>query len=99
MMGIEDEGAARAMRLPSLDDIESKLTSVSSKQAVKVTKSLGTVLGQALTADDTETIDWVLGNREDATITNTLLALKDPKLVSSLFKQIVIKFQSQDLGN
>jgi hypothetical protein len=58
---------------------------VSSKN-VKVTKSLGTVLTQALTADDTETLDWVLSNREDAIISNTLLSLKDHKLISSLFK-------------
>lgn len=83
--------------LHSDDDIESKLTSVSSK-TIKMTKSLGTVLGQALTADDTETLDWVLSNRDDSTVTNTLLSIKDPKLIGSLFKQIVIKFQSQELG-
>jgi hypothetical protein len=73
------------------DDLASKLTSVSSKN-VKLTKSLGTVLSQALTADDAETLDWVLSNRDDQTVQNTLVSLKDHKLISSLFKQIVIKF-------
>lgn len=73
------------------DDLASKLTSVSSKN-VKLTKSLGTVLSQALTADDAETLDWVLTNRDDQTVQNTLVSLKDHKLISSLFKQIVIKF-------
>lgn len=77
--------------LPDDDDIESRLTAVSLKN-VKMTKSLGTVLGQALTADDTETLDWVLSNKDDGTVTNTLLSLKEHKLVSSLFKQIVIRF-------
>jgi hypothetical protein len=58
---------------------------------MKVTKSLGTVLTQALTSDDTETLDWVLSNREDAVIVNTLSALNDHKLLSALFKQVVIK--------
>ncbi len=49
------------------DDLASKLTSVSSKN-VKLTKSLGTVLSQALTADDAETLDWVLSNRDDQTV-------------------------------
>ena len=31
-------------------------------------------------------------------ITNTLASLKDHKLISALFKQIVIKFQSQDVA-
>jgi hypothetical protein len=53
---------------------------------VKVSKSLGTVLTQALTADDTESLDWVLSNREDAVITNTLASIKDHKLISTLFK-------------
>jgi hypothetical protein len=80
------------------DDLASKLTSVSSKN-VKLTKSLGTVLSQALTADDAETLDWVLlSTRDEQTVQNTLLFLKDHKLISSLFKQIVIKFQSQDLN-
>ncbi len=79
------------------DDLASKLTSVSSKN-VKLTKSLGTVLSQALTADDAETLDWVLSNRDDQTVQNTLVSLKDHKLISSLFKQIVIKFQAQDLN-
>lgn len=73
------------------DDLASKLTSVSSKN-VKLTKSLATVLSQALTADDAETLDWVLSNRDDQTVQNTLVSLKDHKLISSLFKQIVIKF-------
>ncbi len=59
-----------------------------------MTKSLATVLAQALTADDTETLDWVLTNRDDSTVTNTLLSLKEHKLISSLFKQIVIRFQT-----
>jgi hypothetical protein len=111
VMGIEEEGKARVnsvltrqlvpqtLQLSLFDDdenLESRLTSVSNKN-VKVTKSLGTVLTQALTADDTESLDWVLSNREDAVITNTLVSLKDHKLISSLFKQIVIKFQSQDV--
>jgi hypothetical protein len=79
------------------DDIESRLTSVSSKN-FKITKSLGTVLSQALTADDAETLDWVLSNRDESIVQNTLLNLKDHKLISALFKQIVIKFQAQDLG-
>ena len=79
------------------DDLASKLTSVSSKN-VKLTKSLGTVLSQALTADDAETLDWVLSNRDDQTVQNTLVSLKDHNLISSLFKQIVIKFQAQDLN-
>ena len=53
---------------------------------MKVSKSLATVLTQALTADDTESLDWVLSNREDAVITNTLASIKDHKLVSTLFK-------------
>lgn len=65
---------------------------------MKVSKSLGTVLTQALTSDDTDTLDWVLSNREDAVIMNTLGTLKDHKLLSSLFKQIVIRLQSQDLA-
>ena len=101
-MGIEQEGNARvngviahhrqlvpqSLQLSLLqddDDIESKLTSTSSK-AVRMNKSLGTVLGQALTADDTESLDWVLSNRDDSVVTNTLLAIKDHKLISSLFK-------------
>ena len=79
------------------DDIESRLTSVSSKN-VKITKSLSTVLGQALTADDTETLDWVLSNRDESVVTSTLANLKDHKLISNLFKQIIIKFQSQELS-
>ena len=63
-----------------------------SSKNVKLTKSLGTVLSQALTADDAETLDWVLTNRDDQTVQNTLVSLKDHKLISSLFKQIVIKF-------
>ena len=109
-MGIEDEGNARVnaviakqlahqtLHLSLFDDdesLESKITSVSSKN-VKVTKSLGTVLTQALTADDTESLDWILSNRDDAVISNTLTSLKDHKLISSLFKHIVIRFQSQD---
>ena len=31
-------------------------------------------------------------------VTNTLINLKDHKLISILFKQIVIKFQTQDLS-
>jgi hypothetical protein len=46
------------------DDLASKLTSVSSKN-FKLTKSLGTVLSQALTADDAETLDWVLLSTRD----------------------------------
>lgn len=112
VMGIEEEGNARVNAVMARqlvpqtlqlslfeddDNLESRLTSVSSKN-VKVTKSLGTVLTQALTADDTETLDWVLSNREDAVISNTLISLKDHKLISSLFKQIIIKFQSQDVA-
>jgi len=106
-MGIEDEGRVQrqlivpqSLQLSLLhddDDIESKLTSVSGKN-VKMTKSLGVVLGQALTADDSETLDWVLGNRDDSVVTNTLLSLKDHKLISTLFKHIVIRFQAQDLS-
>jgi len=37
------------------------LTSVSSKKNGKAAAgSLSTVLGQALTSDDTETLDWIL---------------------------------------
>ena len=56
------------------------------------------MLTQALTADDTESLDWVLSTREDAVITNTLLSLKDPKLLSALFKHIVVRFQAQDVA-
>lgn len=71
-MGIEDEGYSRAngqvqvnqslslLNLEDLDDIESKLTSASSKKQKIVAGSLSTVLGQALTSDDTETLDWIL---------------------------------------
>ena len=108
VMGIEEEGNARvnavmsrqlvphSLSLSLLDDndhLESKLTSVSSKN-FKMSKSLVAVLTQSLTADDTETLDWVLQNRDDAVIQNTLVNLKDHKLISALFKQIVIKFQS-----
>ena len=67
------------------DDIESKLTSVSSKN-FKITKSLGTVLSQALTADNAETLDWILSNRDEGIVQNTLMNLKDHKLISALFK-------------
>jgi hypothetical protein len=100
VMGIEEEGNARVnalltrqlipqtLQLSLFDDddnLESRLTSASNKN-VKVSKSLGTVLTQALTADDTESLDWVLSNREDAVITNTLASIKDHKLISTLFK-------------
>jgi hypothetical protein len=67
------------------ENLESKLTSVSNKN-FKLTKSLGTVLGQALTADDTESLDWILANRDESVVSNTLLSVKEPKLISSLFK-------------
>jgi len=83
VMGIEEEGTARVNTLMSrqqlvphslslsllddTDNLESKLTSVSSKN-VKISKSLVAVLTQSLTADDTETLDWVLQNRDDAVI-------------------------------
>ena len=79
------------------DDLESKITSASSKN-VMVTKSLGTVLSQALTADDMQQLDWIFQSRDSDTVNNTLLSLKEPKLISSLFRQIVVKFQSEDLS-
>ena len=51
-----------------------------------------------MTADDSETLDWVLSNRDDSVVTNTLMSLKDHKVISSLFKHIVIRFQAQDLS-
>lgn len=55
-------------------------------------------MSQALTSDDAETLDWILSNRDESIVQNTLMNLKDHKMISALFKQIVIKFQVQDLG-
>lgn len=81
------------LNLEDLDDIESKLTSASSKKQKLVAGSLSTVLGQALTSDDTETLDWILQQKDQQMISNTLVNLKDVKHVNALFKQVVVKFQ------
>ena len=99
-MGIEDEAVNgikqnKLMLLSAneIDTIESKLTSASSKIA---TKSLATVLTQALTADDTEQIDWVLAQKDCEMIQNTVGSLKEHKVISCLFKQIIVKFQQDN---
>jgi hypothetical protein len=53
------------INLDDIDHLESRLTSVSSKKDGKlVSGSLSTVLSQALTSDDTETIDWILKQKD-----------------------------------
>eukprot|EP00347_Sterkiella_histriomuscorum_P003625 403363569 len=85
--------------IPELDGdhLESRLTSVSSKkQSIKPTSgSLSVILSQALTADDTETLDWILGQKDQQMITSTIVNMKEHKHISALFKQIVIKFQQE----
>jgi hypothetical protein len=75
-MGIDEEGSGKVngatklsrklvqnnlelLESKDIENLESRITSVSSAKH-KAAKSLVTVLSQSLTADDTETIDWIL---------------------------------------
>jgi hypothetical protein len=48
----------------SLDNIESRVTSVSLKDKKMAGASLTTVLSQALQAEDQEQLDWILAQRD-----------------------------------
>ena len=55
--------------------------------------SLATILQQALISEDKDQLDWLLSQRDLAVIDKTLLQLKDPKTISNLFRQILLKYQ------
>ena len=60
----------------SLDNIESRMTSVSlgkgKKQAAQPGASLSNVLKQALQSDDTDQLDWVVTQKDAAVIEATI---------------------------
>ena len=57
----------------SLDNIASRMTSVSLKDSKKIAgASLTTVLSQALQAEDHQQLDWILTQRDQAMIDSTL---------------------------
>lgn len=74
------------------DALEAKINQSKHNKVVPTSKSLATVLNQALSADDNETLDWVLSQQDSATISNTLSSIHDSTQLSSLFKTLVHKF-------
>ena len=58
-------GNLNILHTEEIDHLESRLTSVSSKKDGKAAiGSLATVLSQALTSDDNETLEWILGQKD-----------------------------------
>jgi hypothetical protein len=79
------------LKLPAQD---SRKTSTSTTDAIQG-GSLATILQQALISEDKDQLDWLLSQRDLAVIDKTLLQLKDPKTISNLFRQILLKYQLQ----
>ena len=79
----------------SLDNIESRMTSVSTGVASKKQKpgaSLTVVLRQALQSDDVEQLDWVIAQQDAPLIEATLQQLTDPTAITSFFQLVLNKF-------
>ena len=93
--------AANLRLLPTDQDfsnIESRMTSVSLKDGDKklaAGASLTTVLSQALQAEDTEQLDWIISQRDQPMIEQTLSQMKEPKAISQFFSLVVHKFQAE----
>jgi len=71
------------------------MTSVSSRKKIKA-GSISTVLTQALVSEDTETMEWILNQKDHALIVQTLQDLQDPKQQGTLFRLILNKLQQED---
>lgn len=59
--------------------------------------SLSTILQQSLQSEDKDQLDWILQQNDPAMIDKTLLQLKQPKVISALFKHMLVKYQEQNI--
>ena len=72
-----------------------KTSSSTNQQNVIHGGSLAIILQQALVSEDKDQLDWILSQQDEIVIDKTLQQLKDPITISSLFKQILVKYQVQ----
>lgn len=94
--GVEDTRQLQHFSLFNIDELklpqqDSRKTSSSTHKDIQG-GSLATILQQALISEDKDQLDWLLSQRDLAVIDKTLLQLKDPKTISNLFRQILLKY-------
>ena len=91
----------------SLDNIESRMTSVSlgaaySKNSLQQRTggaSLANVLKQALQSDDVDQLDWVMTQKDVSVIESTVAQLVEKDAIASFFKIVLAKFQQEKSVN
>ena len=86
----------------SLENIESRMTSVSLETSAKRRAnaaqpgaSLTNVLRQALQSDDTDQLDWVITQKDPAMVESTLNALQEKDAIAGFFRLVLAKFQQE----
>ena len=83
----------------SLDNIESRMTSISlgnqKKRAAQPGASLTNVLKQALQSDDTDQLDWVVTQQDPAIVEATLTQLTEKTAIAGFFRLVLAKFQQE----
>lgn len=83
----------------SLENIESRMTSVSlgkgKKAAAQPGASLTNVLRQALQSDDTDQLNWVITQRDPAIVEATLVQIQEKEAIAGFFRLVLAKFQQE----
>ena len=81
----------------SLDNIESRMTSVSQGTVAKSkpTASLSVVLKQALQSDDVEQLEWVVSQSDSVLVETTLKQLNDKTAITQFFHLVINKFHGE----
>ena len=81
----------------SLENIESRMTSVSQHTAKKAKPgaSLTVVLKQALQSDDVEQLEWIISQSNSDLVESTLKQLTDQTAISQFFHLVINKFQQE----
>ena len=54
--------------------------------------SLSTILSQSLISEDKDQLDWIIAQSDQQVIERTLMQIKDPKIISALFSQILARY-------